>query len=216
MDIMEHQGRLLTKYKPIRTFIFIALLPLIIACNETRPETAILDFPMEIILEVPTDTLIKGSKGYGITNGIVSKNNTVFNGIELELYHDGSVKKESQIIDGRRHGKSLRFYENGSTYMVRFYQDGKKQGEHKGYYPDGSSKFIYYFNDGLSEGNHQDWSISGNLYKDFNYEKGFERGYQKMWNSDNSLRANYFVNEEGRRFGLLGIKKCVTISNSDK
>jgi antitoxin component YwqK of YwqJK toxin-antitoxin module len=54
-----------------------------------------------------------------------------------------------------------------------------------------------------------DWFPDGTLYKQFRYEHGHESGAQRMWYVDGSVRANYVV-RDGRRYGLIGAKGCVS------
>ena len=46
-------------------------------------------------------------------------------------------------------------------------------------------------------------------YRDSHYAPGHEAGSQRMWYADGTLRANY-VARDGRRYGLMGAKGCVT------
>ena len=46
-------------------------------------------------------------------------------------------------------------------------------------------------------------------YREFTYAAGKEAGPPRMWYPDGSLRASYVV-KDGRRYGLMGSKGCVT------
>jgi antitoxin component YwqK of YwqJK toxin-antitoxin module len=46
---------------------------------------------------------------------------------------------------------------------------------------------------------------------DFNYKNGKETGSQRLWKPDGSIKANYEV-VNGERFGLIGLKKCYTVT----
>lgn len=49
--------------------------------------------------------------------------------------------------------------------------------------------------------------------KEMNYKKGFEEGSQKMFYDNGKVKVNYIM-INGRRYGLLGTKNCVNVSDS--
>ena len=57
----------------------------------------------------------------------------------------------------------------------------------------------------------KEWYKSGQIFRDFNYAEGKELGSQRMWKNDGTLKANYEV-VNGERFGLIGLKKCYTVT----
>ncbi len=168
------------------------------------------DFPNGYIGKelLKTDSLIKK------VNGIIYIKNIPFSGILVDKYPNDSIKSKCQYSLGKRHGNYEGWYPDGSRWFKRLYLEGKKEGIHLTWWPDGAKKSFYPFKNGFKEGNHKDWFNDGTLFKDFNYMKGYEFGYQKMWRPDGKIRANYYIDENGRRFGLLGLKKCVTVKNS--
>ena len=46
-----------------------------------------------------------------------------------------------------------------------------------------------------------------------NYKNGYEHGQQKIWYPDGRIKSNYII-KNGRRYGLLGIKNCINVSDS--
>jgi antitoxin component YwqK of YwqJK toxin-antitoxin module len=46
-----------------------------------------------------------------------------------------------------------------------------------------------------------------------NYQKGHEEGEQKWWYDNGKIKANYII-KDGRRYGLLGTKNCINVSDS--
>ena len=89
---------------------------------------------------------------------------------------------------------------------------GKKEGTHKGFFPDSQPRFEYKFEAGENIGTHYDWYEGGQLAKLTNYKDGKPFGVQKMWRSDGKIRSNYVIREDGRRYGLVGIKRCKNIN----
>ena len=45
------------------------------------------------------------------------------------------------------------------------------------------------------------------------YENGYEKGVQKIWWPDGRIKSNYII-KNNRRYGLLGVKNCVNVSDS--
>jgi hypothetical protein len=119
------------------------------------------------------------------------------------------LAKRTMYRDGVRHGVARSWYENGQLAYERRFREGTEVGTHRGWYYDGQLKFDYRFRDGVLEGIARDWFADGTLYKDFRYEHGYESGAQRVWYVDGTVRANYVV-RNGRRYGLIGAKGCVS------
>lgn len=134
-----------------------------------------------------------------------------FSGYLLSRFENDSVALKQGYLAGRLHGETIAYYENGIIRHIRFYEAGEKNGLHEGYYPNGQKKFNYTFIEGFSEGNHKQWYPDGKVYSDMNYQNGKEFGKQQVWRPDGKLRANYVVRENGRRYGLQGIKRCTKL-----
>ncbi|MEZ4721188.1 MAG: hypothetical protein R2813_04845 [Flavobacteriales bacterium] len=139
-----------------------------------------------------------------------------FTGTLVEYFPSGQMRSSVQYAEGLKHGMSRLIYENGQIEYSRPYSHGQKHGEHLGYYESGAMKYAYYFEDGFSEGNHKEWYESGQLFRDLNYEHGYERGAQKMYREDGKLRGNYVVRENGRIYGLVGVKRCKNIDTENE
>ncbi|MEQ9377497.1 MAG: hypothetical protein RIG68_20085 [Imperialibacter sp.] len=135
----------------------------------------------------------------------------LFSGYLVEYYPGGTLKSKSAYSEGLLESVSYGYYPTGEVMYVRPYVKGEKHGTHTGYYPDGSLKFQYHFVTGKSAGNHQEWYQSGLLAKDLNYVDGQPFGSQKMWRPDGKIRSNYVIREDGRRYGLVGVKRCKNI-----
>jgi antitoxin component YwqK of YwqJK toxin-antitoxin module len=102
------------------------------------------------------------------------------------------------------------WYANGRVAEVRRYDArGRETGEHRGWWEDGTRRFAFEYAAGLMHGRALEWFRDGRVYRDFHYEAGHEAGLQRMWFADGTLRASYVV-RDGRRYGLMGAKGCVT------
>jgi protein SCO1/2 len=100
-------------------------------------------------------------------------------------------------------------YSNGRLSTERRYHGDREEGRHIGWYENGAVRFSYAYHDGVMEGVAREWLPDGTLYREAHYTRGQEEGLQRMWWPDGSLRASYVV-KDGRRYGLLGAKGCVS------
>ena len=49
------------------------------------------------------------------------------------------------------------------------------------------------------------------LMQDRNYVNGKAMGAQKVWRKDGKIRANFVIRENGKKYGLMGMKRCTKI-----
>ena len=145
-------------------------------------------------------------------NGVLHFHGEPFSGYIIENYSSGSLSELTPFYEGKAHGEKKGYYEDGSLMYSRAYTLGKKEGTHKGFFPDGQPRFEYKFEAGENIGTHYDWYEGGQLAKLTNYKDGKPFGVQKMWRSDGKIRSNYVIREDGRRYGLVGIKRCKNIN----
>lgn len=117
------------------------------------------------------------------------------------------------ICNGMEHGEFRRFHENGVLMEKRYYVQGVKTGPLKRYWSNGRIQAEYFFASGEYQGTCREWNPEGKLVREMNYERGYESGSQKQWYDDGSIRSNYII-RNGRRYGLLGTKNCINVSDS--
>ncbi|TBN04788.1 hypothetical protein EYD45_05880 [Hyunsoonleella flava] len=147
-----------------------------------------------------------------LDNGVLLYKQKPFNGVLLENFTTEIIKSRTEYLNGKKHGNEQQWYTNGSQLSERFYSEGFKVGVHKSWWSSGNLKFEYHFNDkGEFHGAVKEWYESGQVFQDFNYKEGKEAGKQRMWKPDGSIKANYEV-VGGDRFGLIGLKKCYTVT----
>ncbi|MEQ8905661.1 hypothetical protein [Ekhidna sp.] len=147
-------------------------------------------------------------------NGDVFYNDLPFSGYLIERYSNGILSLKIGYYDGRQNGMMTSYYENGDVRYIRPYRDGEKHGKHIGFHRNGTTSFEYYFVNGFSEGNHKEWFDDGQPATDMNYVNGKEFGRQQAWRPDGKVRSNYTVRENGRRYGLMGIKRCTKLDGA--
>ena len=117
------------------------------------------------------------------------------------------------FYNGLEHGEFRRFHENGVLMEQRYYVHGVKTGPMKRYWSNGKIQAHYFFANGEYQGTCREWNPEGKLVREMNYERGYESGSQKQWYDDGSIRSNYII-RNGRRYGLLGTKNCINVSDS--
>jgi antitoxin component YwqK of YwqJK toxin-antitoxin module len=105
------------------------------------------------------------------------------------------------------------WHDNGQLSEARMYVNGKEEGTHRGWWPNGTPKFEYVYHNGLLDGVSREWFPSGALFREQHYSAGHEAELQRMYWEDGRVRASYVV-RDGRRFGLMGAKGCVTRADS--
>lgn len=152
-----------------------------------------------------------------LDNGVLFYKEIPFKGVLNVYYSSNELKSEIQYDDGKKHGSEKQWYVNGDKLMERFYKQGFKTGVHKAWRQDGTPKFEYHFNEkGEFHGIVKEWYKNAQIFRDFNYVDGKEVGLQRMWTNEGTLKANYEV-VHGERFGLIGLKKCYTVTvNEDE
>lgn len=194
------------KYLFIPVFIFLSF-----SCAETNeveaPSSKNKKVP-NILVESNMDLIKK------MSNGDVYFNEVPFSGYLISRYHNDSISLKKGYVDGKLNGVTTAFYQDGAIRYTRPYWKGEKHGVHVGFHANGEKKFQYYFENGFNEGNHLEWYDNGQKASDMNYVKGKEFGKQQAWRPDGKLRANYIVRENGRMYGLQGIKRCTKLDGA--
>ncbi|AZQ61688.1 toxin-antitoxin system YwqK family antitoxin [Flammeovirga pectinis] len=154
------------------------------------------------------DVKFKSSKGVFYVNG------QVFSGEIYWTYRNGTdTLRVKRYWKGLKEGQWTRYYPDRSIQEYRFFHKNKKEGEYVGFYPNGEMKFEYHLTHGVYEGNNRAWNKDGRLISDMNYVVGSEEGAQKVWYDNGKIKSNYVI-KNGRRYGLLGTKNCINVTDS--
>ncbi len=153
------------------------------------------------------------NKHLKLNNGVLEFSGKPFTGVLTDTFSNGRLQSALSYSLGRKEGEEKQWFENGQLAVERFYSKGKKIGIHRAWWDNGQLKFAYHFNNkGEFHGNVKEWSRDGMLFRDFNYEKGKESGRQRLWKLNGNIKSNYEV-VNGERFGLIGLKKCYTVTD---
>ena len=147
-------------------------------------------------------------------NGILYRDNELFTGTVYTLYPGTTdTATIANFVDGKEQGVWKKFYDNGSLKEKRSFENGRKTGEYVAYWENGLQQLQYFFENDVYEGTCREWNRDGTLIKEMNYKNGYEKGSQKMFYDNGKVRSNYTI-INGRRYGLLGTKNCVNVSDS--
>jgi antitoxin component YwqK of YwqJK toxin-antitoxin module len=119
----------------------------------------------------------------------------------------------ANYLNGLNHGIWTKFYSNGNKQEKREFNLGKKINAFSQWWDNGHKKLEYFFVNDEYEGICREWNSSGLLTKAMTYNNGHEDGSQKWWYDSGKIKANYIIHD-GRRYGLLGTKNCINISDS--
>ena len=195
----------INKFPIFRKVILIQSLMLFCFCENTFVNHNIND------LFIP-NTILRADEpklNYDLKGALYFDNN-LFSGYLIKN-RNGKLVEKKGYYNGYLEGKSLGYFQNGNLKYRRFYKAGKKIGKHMGWYESGKNKFEYFFKEGLSEGLHKQWYNNGMKFSEINYLNGKPFGSTKVWRKDGKLRSNFVIRENGRRYGLAGIKRCAKI-----
>lgn len=192
----------------VRRVLFLSSLYLILwSCGSSRKET-------QRVITIPDKWVMESDTLFAYNQGVLYYQQRPFSGWQYSVYSTGDTAKAVSFYEGREEGFSKSWYSNHKLAEQRFYVKGKKEGRHQAWWENGQPKFAYQFINDEHEGVQRVWAVNGRLVQQFNYQKGHEEGQQQMWFDDGSLRSNYVI-KNGRRFGLPGVKNCVSVMENN-
>jgi antitoxin component YwqK of YwqJK toxin-antitoxin module len=146
-------------------------------------------------------------------NGLLLYDHKNFSGTLYSVYPNGDTSALSSYKQGLPHGKWQQFFQGGSLIELRYFDNGKKTGDFTRWWENGKMQSFYVFEDDEYHGTCREWNIQGMLVREMNYRKGHEEGMQTWWYDNGKIKSNYRI-IEGRRYGLLGTKNCINVSDS--
>lgn len=158
--------------------------------------------------------LNKNERQFTRQNGLLLLNSRPYNGTLFTLFPNS---KDTAVVEnylgGREDGEWRKYYPSNKIKEKRFFTNGQKTGEYIAWWENENKQLHYFFEADEYEGTCKEWSEAGFLNKVMNYKKGHEEGHQQWWYDNGKIKANYII-KDGRRFGLLGTKNCINVSDS--
>lgn len=163
--------------------------------------------------EIPASYILKHTASY--KGDTVYVKGSKFSGFLYECYPKTMDTFLIQsYYNGLREGVSKKWYRNNDLMELRCFSEGKKNGLQVAYWNNGNKRFEYMAKNDAYKNEMREWNEKGMLIHLAHYNKnGQEEGVQKLWYSNGKTRANYVI-INGKRFGLLGTKNCVNVSDS--
>jgi hypothetical protein len=195
----------------MKLFLPLIAISVLVACSQQIPNA---NPPLETIasslLKIPAN-----DHNLHFMNDTAFWNGKKFSGIIFQLHptNNNDTLSTDEYLNGSLHGVSKKWYNNHELMEVRNYMYGQKHGTQLGWWENGNKRFEFNTQKDLMEGTMEEWTKEGLLVRQANYVLGQESGSQKMWYENGKIRANYFI-KNGRRFGLLGTKNCMNVSDS--
>jgi antitoxin component YwqK of YwqJK toxin-antitoxin module len=200
VDIMAHPVQL-------RNSILLILFTGFFGCNTKAPES-----PAPV--SVSTSLLNKSEQQITMGNGLLLLNSQPYNGTLFTLFPNSKdTAAIENYLSGREHGEWRKYYASKKIKERRFFTNGQKTGDYIAWWENGNKQLHYLFAADEYEGICKEWSETGFLNKMLHYKKGHEEGQQQWWYDNGKIKANYII-KEGRRYGLLGTKNCINVSDS--
>ena len=187
----------------LRSKISIALCFSLLGCQTKERET-VKEFPLFNVEKIKLT----------MDNGLVLYKQKPLTGTIFTLFSGTTDTAELlSYLDGREHGQWKKFYPSTKTKEVRYFKNGGKTGIYNAWWENGKKQLEYSFVADEYEGECKEWNEEGQLSRIMNYRKGQEEGIQKWWYDGGKIKANYLI-KNGRRYGLLGTKNCINVSDS--
>ncbi len=147
-------------------------------------------------------------------NGLMFNGTSLYTGIIYNFYpKTKDTLSITEYVNGKENGIWKQFYPNGKLIEIRKFVNGSKEGKHIGWWENGNKKFESNFLNSEYEGAYQEWNRDSQLILSLNYKNGYEDGTQEMFYDNGKVRSNYVI-KNGRRYGLLGTKNCINVSDS--
>ena len=184
--------------------IVLCFLLLLFGCNADKQK----EIP-SLLIKINITTV-----NFEIINGLANVNNHPFSGLIYVLYPNSLDTAEvREYLNGNENGEWRKYYAEGKLREKRSFLNGQKTGAYLVWWPNGKQQQIYNFANDVYEGICREWTEDGILIKEMSYSKGYEIGGQKAWWDNGKIKSNYII-KDGRRYGLLGTKNCINVSDS--
>lgn len=203
---MAHRVLLHNKWLMVFCLLFFA-------CNASNEQADIVE-RKESESDRPVILVNQLDSNISNQNGVIYVKNHPFTGVLFTLNPSSKDTLSKQgYLNGLEHGEWRKWYPQHQLRESRFFKNGKKEGVYTIYWENGKKQLEYHFLNDEYEGICREWNEAGRLTKEMQYVKGHEEGSQKWWYDNGKIKANYVI-INGRRFGLLGTKNCINVSDS--
>lgn len=181
--------------------VLLLMMVVVIGCKNNPSQTT------KVLLN-------KNEQQIAIVNGLTVVNNIAFSGRLFGMYPGTKDTAEiTSYTNGKEDGEWKQFYPQHKLKEIRWFSNGSKTGRYIAWWPNGQIQLQFFFVNDEYQGTCREWGEDGRLTKVMTYNKGHEEGQQQEWYANGKIKANYII-KDGRRFGLLGTKNCMNVSDS--
>ena len=187
-------------------------LILLLACSCKQNKLKVIDTPETF--SIPNIFISQNDSNLSLTHDTVFLKGNTFSGFVYQFYPN---KKDTFSIQGYSNGIlngiSKKYYIGTQLMEYRVYLHGAKNGKQISYWENGKKRFEFIAKNDAYEGELKEWSEGGDLFHLAHFKNGQEEGVQKLWYDNGKIKANYVI-RNGKRYGLLGTKNCMNVSDS--
>lgn len=113
-------------------------------------------------------------------------------GIAREYYDDGTIKTETESVNGKANGLMKTYDRSGNLNSVYTFKDGIRHGPAVSYYPTGELEMKMYYVDGHREGTTLWYYKSGKLFREVPYKAGKIEGIRKSYYEDGKMMSEAY------------------------
>jgi|LGVF01.1.fsa_nt_gb antitoxin component YwqK of YwqJK toxin-antitoxin module len=144
--------------------------------------------------EIKNDSIITQFFPSGQVKSISILNDTIKNGIQLEIDSNGRLLKQEEYISGVLNGKQITF-ERGRISLVKNYKNGLLDGPVERFTNSRRLSSSENFSKGIKSGESTWYYYSGKLCATYNYENGSIVGESKFYHENGKEKSVYIFSK---------------------
>ena len=111
-----------------------------------------------------------------------------FTGSAIKSYEDGVIEKETQYVDGKRHGTTTRYNEDGSKSSEISFKEDKLDGDRVQYYENGNKSIVTTYIGGKRHGMATSYYREGGKMYEVPYVHGIRQGTNREYYKNGQIR----------------------------
>ncbi|PCJ51327.1 MAG: hypothetical protein COA79_26580 [Planctomycetota bacterium] len=139
-----------------------------------------------------------------------------YTGVWSRWFRNGSRQSFSNLINGKKHGKTIFWHENGVKAFDSNWNHGIAIGNNLHWYPNGNKEYKFFLINGKFDGKQYEWYEDGSQCYINNWKDGKKEGLHASWyqNGNKKLSGNFENDKEvgnHQRWYESGAKEYLTI-----
>lgn len=112
-----------------------------------------------------------------------------FTGQVIERYRSGTLKSQSDIVEGKLHGVSKGWFTNGVLQVEEPFANGRSHGLRTKWFASGEKLSEAEIVDGKLQGTFRKWHENGRLAQELHMRDGEAHGLPRAWHASGYLKA---------------------------